>query len=137
MSRSVDRSTHFSRSELQCKCGCGLCYMRKQLLDGLEHLRTLCCEHLGKDVPIHLGSAFRCTRHNESIVNPKTKKRLSSPFSQHLVGTAGDPHTPEGLTVELFAEFAEQVPQFYTGGIGIYPWGLHVDVRGYKARWSG
>lgn len=130
-------SRHLSVSEVSCKCGkCGLAHIQQELADGFEMLRELVGDELCRDVPIDCSSGFRCTAHNESLIDFLTKKRLSSPFSKHLIGAALDLKTPEGLSVDEFAALAEKVPQFANGGIGIYSWGIHVDVRGWKARWG-
>ena len=43
---------------------------------------------------------------------------------------------PKQLTPEELKKFAEEIPEFANGGIGIYDWGIHVDVRGRRARWD-
>ena len=52
-------SRFFSRAELSCKCGCGLCNVRPQLLARLDQVREL----LGR--PLIITSASRCAKHNE------------------------------------------------------------------------
>ena len=52
--------------------------------------------------------------------------------SQHVFGRAADVQLPEGWTVEQLAELAEECG---ADGIGVYDWGVHVDTRGYIARW--
>jgi zinc D-Ala-D-Ala carboxypeptidase len=49
---------HFSRAELQCKCGCGLAQFHPGFLDHLETLRRA----YGR--PMKLSSACRCAAHN-------------------------------------------------------------------------
>lgn len=127
-------SAHFTAAELKCRC-CGVCHIQPNLLKALEHLRKLCCDVAGHDVPLNPNSGFRCTLNNDSLVDPITGKRLSSPYSQHLVGSACDLRVPKDFTMEQFAEIAEDVPQFATGGLGRYSWGIHVDTRGIRARW--
>lgn len=84
----------------------------------LQRMRDLCKK------PLIINSGYRCEKHNAAeggVYN-----------SYHLRGKAADVATPPGLTPEKLAEFAEQAG---ADGIGIYPWGVHVDVRGYAARW--
>ena len=80
---------------------------------------------LGK--PISITSALRCAPHNASVGGSRA--------SQHMRGTAADikvtNHTGQAL-----AAIAERVPQFKEGGIGVYEWGIHLDVRGGRARWK-
>lgn len=127
-------SANFTRKELKCRC-CGVCHIQPKLLIAAEAVRARCCEVAGHDVPLHPNSGFRCTLHNDSIIDRKTKKRLSSPHSQHLIGGACDLRTPKGFTVAQFAEIAETVPQIEAGGLGRYRWGIHIDVRGWRSRW--
>ena len=54
-------TTHFSRHELRCRCGCGRCGMDQAFLVRLEQLRWA----FGK--PMRLSSAYRCPDHNERI----------------------------------------------------------------------
>jgi uncharacterized protein YcbK (DUF882 family) len=55
--------------------------------------------------------------------------------SQHCYGKAAD-ITAEGFTSEELAAIAKTIPALQKGGIGTYRGGrIHVDVRGYKARW--
>lgn len=113
---------HFEDKEFACKCGCGFCKPDPLLLDGLEELR-----HVLGDKPIIINSACRCEKHNAESGGAKT--------SQHLTGKAADIRVA-GVTPEQLREAAYKVPVFNHGGIGIYNWGIHVDVRGHKARWD-
>jgi len=54
-------TTHFSRAELQCHCGCGQCRMDTIFMTRLEQLRVA----FGK--PMRLSSAYRCPDYNERI----------------------------------------------------------------------
>jgi hypothetical protein len=40
-----------------------------------------------------------------------------------------------GISIQKMAELAATIPALASGGIGVYDWGIHIDVRGYKARW--
>lgn len=116
-----DLSTHFSRSELQCRC-CGRLQLDSRLLDGLEQLRRLA----GAPVTVHAG--YRCPQHNQAVGGV--------PHSEHTLGLAADIDLP-GLSLQRMYELALEVPQFAQGGIGVYDGGfLHVDVRERRARWA-
>jgi zinc D-Ala-D-Ala carboxypeptidase len=52
---------HFSKAELQCKCGCGLAQFHPGFLDHLETLRRA----YGR--PMRLTSACRCAAHNAKV----------------------------------------------------------------------
>lgn len=119
-----DLSTHFSRSEFACHCGkCDgmIDKLDMRLIAALEALRL----RIG---PIIVNDAIRCPAHNKAVCGVKN--------SQHLYGRAADIRSLH-LTPEQLATEAEKVPEFAHGGIGIYKTFVHVDVRGYKARWRG
>lgn len=115
-------SEHFDSSEFACKCGCGGLRngadINPRLVQVLERMRTKC----GK--PLILSCGYRCPSHNAEVGGVWN--------SQHIKGTAADVQTPEGMTpIELF-ELAQDCG---ADGVGLYDWGVHVDVRGYKATW--
>lgn len=120
-------SEHFTVREFACPC-CGACHIYPTLLQSLEALRTVVSARLAKDTPLRINSGYRCTLHNSQLPN-------SSPFSMHCIGKAADIRAIKSLSVTELAELAETIPAFNNGGIGLYGWGIHVDVRGYRARW--
>ena len=115
-------SEHFDSSEFACKCGCGSLNngadVSPKLISVLEQMRQKC----GK--PIIVTSGYRCPTHN------RNEGGVSN--SQHVLGKAADVLVPEGMTEAKFMELAAQCG---ADGIGSYPWGIHIDVRGEKARW--
>lgn len=56
--------------------------------------------------------------------------------SQHMFGKAADCQSLKGYSGPAMARYAEQVPRFSAGGVGVYKDFCHVDTRGYRARWS-
>ena len=92
----------------------------KRLVDLLDAIR----ERLG--VPIYITSGYRCPIHNEEVGGV--------PNSQHVEGTAAD-ITYDGIDVDYLAQVAEECG---ADGIGCYYHQnfVHVDVRGYTARWN-
>lgn len=115
-------SEHFDSSEFACKCGCGGmdngAGVDPRLVQVLEKMRQAC----GK--PLELSCAYRCPAHNAEVGGVSN--------SQHIYGTAADVQLPAGMTVDELANIAEQCG---ADGIGKYSWGVHVDTRGYAARW--
>lgn len=119
-----DLTKDFSRKEFRCRCGrkdCDAAPIDMKLVTALQALRDL----IG--APIHINSAVRCVRHNRRVGGVRN--------SRHLEGIAADIRCDELTPVEL-KKFAEEIPEFANGGIGIYDWGIHVDVRGRRARWD-
>ena len=92
----------------------------KRLVDLLDRIR----ERLG--VPITVTSGYRCEAHNEEVVGVSN--------SYHTQGVAAD-ITYDGIDVDYLAQVAEECG---ADGIGKYYHQdfVHVDVRGYAARWS-
>lgn len=115
-------SEHFDSSEFACKCGCGGLNngldINHKLVEVLEKMRVLA----GK--PLVLSCAYRCPKHNAEVGGVSN--------SQHIYGTAADVQVPDGISVNNLYNIAEQAG---ADGIGRYEWGVHVDVRGYAARW--
>ena len=56
-------------------------------------------------------------------------------YSQHIYGLAAD-LSIYGVEPDKVAEYADTMLK-NTGGIGIYNWGVHIDVRKEKTRWRG
>lgn len=118
------RSKYFSEYELMCHgreqgdCDCGVDSSENvspRLLELLDQLR----ENIGG--PLELSCAYRCPEHNAYVGGV--------PNSQHVFGTAADVQTPDYEycnTPEQLLWYAEQLP---FDGIGLYDWGVHVDVR--------
>ena len=75
--KTVDSSTHFSREELTCHCGCGRCEMDAVFMARLEALR----EAFGK--PMKLSSAYRCPDYNAAV-------STTGPNGPHTTGRAVD-----------------------------------------------
>lgn len=110
-------SPNFKWKEFRCRCGrteCPQCRIDARLVAGLQELR----ERLGR--PITITSGFRCPPHNAAVDG--------KPDSQHLEGRAADIRVA-GMTPTELMRAAERVAVFARGGIGIYSWGVHVDVR--------
>ena len=116
---------NFKVAEFACRCGrfdCPHYAVEQKLLDALQRLRDM----IG--APIHVNSGYRCPAWNKRVGGAKN--------STHMRGIAADIRCGELTPAEL-AKFAEEVPAFANGGIGIYKSWVHVDVRGKRARWRG
>ena len=116
---------NFKAAEFSCRCGrfdCPHHAVDQRLMDALQQLRDL----IG--VPIHVNSGYRCPFWNNRVGGVRN--------STHVRGIAADIRCGELTPAEL-ARFAEEVPAFANGGIGVYKSWVHVDVRGKRARWRG
>lgn len=119
-----DGIKYFKPAEFQCKCGCGANNINHDLVKILEKVR----EHFGK--PVIINSGVRCKTHNARVGGVSNSQHLDT------YGTAADIATISGTTPSAMAAYVETLMP-NTGGIGIYSWGIHVDVRKTKARWNG
>jgi uncharacterized protein YcbK (DUF882 family) len=113
-------SEHFDDSEFTCHCGCGQNVIHQELVDMLEAFRARV------DKPIIVHCVNRCSQHNAVVGGVKN--------SLHREGMACDCHVKKMPIKELHA-IALSSEDILTGGIGIYDWGIHVDV-GAKKTWS-
>lgn len=112
-------SKYFSEDEQVCKCcGEGADLIDPRLLEVLDAMR----EAIGE--PLYVSCMYRCPEHNAVVRGVWN--------SQHVLGKAADVQLPDGWTPEELAQLAEECG---ADGIGIYDWGVHVDTRGYSARW--
>lgn len=115
-------SQHFDSTEFACKCGCGGMNggadVDPRLVEVLERMRQ------ALEVPLILSCGYRCPAHNYEVGGVSN--------SQHIYGKAADVQKPDGVSLARLARAAELAG---ADGIGVYDWGVHVDVRGYAARW--
>ena len=114
---------HFTRRELACKCGCGLCNPRDELLHLAEAVR-----HVLGDTPMIVNSCCRCEKHNRAVGG--------SPTSKHLTGRALD-FRP--LAMSVFAAYAKIITAYERGelpelgGIGLYVKKNFIHIDTYHA----
>lgn len=131
-------SRHFSASEAQCRCGdCipGRATADVELVRVLEEIRAA----LG-DRPVTVHSWFRCREHNNRPTTEQSRAGVSGAGSRdsswHLHGGAVDFSIP-GIDPEtLGRRIRELYPDSF--GIGIYDWGVHLDIDPENPRnWRG
>ena len=118
---------YFTRAEFRCPCGkCGGFPVEpdEKRVRTVDAIRA----KLGKPIGIvdSGGSGVRCPEHNAKVGGVAT--------SYHLKGMAADLHCATATTAEL--KNAAEAVMGKTGGIGLYDWGIHVDVGKYS-RWNG
>jgi uncharacterized protein YcbK (DUF882 family) len=117
-------SKHFTTAEFTCRCGCGQCIIDISLINLCEDFRII----VNKPMIVH--SVNRCEKHNERVQGFSTSK--------HLEGLAMDFHVA-GMSIKELHEIASKhhaPSDILFGGLGIYSWGVHVDVSNFR-RWSG
>jgi uncharacterized protein YcbK (DUF882 family) len=119
---------NFWLKEFECKDGTPVpkAYYTnvQELANNLQILRN----YLGVAVEI-TGSGYRTPSHNTKVNGAKN--------SQHLTASAADinakGYTPKelGTTIEKLIKEGKMKQ----GGLGIYTYFVHYDIRGTKARW--
>jgi len=120
---------HISVDEVKCrgKRCCGGSYpMDWRVMEAFELIRA----ELG-DIPLNIGSGFRCLTHNRNIASEDT--------SQHTLGRAIDIHANVHVDAQMLKDAAWAVRERYAPlkGIGLYKWGVHIDVRdGDRVSWG-
>ena len=121
-----DEIKYFKKPEFACKCGKYCDGYPAEIDMNMVKIADEIRSRIGK--PIHINSGLRCKTHNANVGGVSN--------SQHLFGNAADLGCPSGCTPTQMASIAEEI-MGDTGGIGIYPWGIHIDTRSTKSRWNG
>lgn len=119
---NVQITPHFKVREFACSDGSDPVFISQPLAELLENIRV----HFGAAVHIHSG--YRTVSFNASL--PGSSKK-----SQHCNGLAADLHV-DGHTHQEVYNYACQLLGDH-GGVGLYSWGVHIDVRADKSRWKG
>ena len=108
------------RSDAACGCGCGFDTVDYKLNEIHEYL---CIKYGAKNVNIHC--VCRCDKHNKKVGGSKG--------SMHKYARAMD-FDVKGVDHDSIYEDLE----FFYGskcGPHLDKWGIHIDTRGYRARW--
>lgn len=111
-------SAHFKVREFACQDGSDAVFIHPLLPVWAEQFREI-------NGPFSPNSAYRTVSHNKAIGGAS--------YSRHCQGTAMDIPAVNAAPQELY-EAAEKILG-QSGGLGLYPWGIHVDTRKVKTRW--
>lgn len=112
---------NFKVSEFACNDKTNICLINPKLAELLQQIRTKA------KAPIIINSAYRTVAYNTKVGGAAN--------SQHIYGNAAD-ISCKALTPRQLESIAESILG-NSGGIGIYPTFLHVDVRDLPSRWKG
>lgn len=114
-------TANFKVREFACRDGSDVIFVAPGLAEVLQKIRS----HFQQ--PVTVSSGYRTPGYN--------KKVDGASYSQHLYGAAADIQV-KGVSPAEVAAFAETLlPD--SGGIGLYPTFVHVDVREQRSRWKG
>ena len=112
-------SEHFRVREFACNDGSDVVFIHPILPVWAEMARTI-------NGPFRPNSAYRTVSYNAEIGGAK--------LSKHCQGLAMDIPALNATPQQLYDFFEEIMGD--TGGLGLYPWGIHVDPRPVKACWK-
>jgi hypothetical protein len=115
-------SAHFQVKEFACQDGSDTVFIAREL--------PMICEY----IRMRTGKAFTP---NSAYRTPAYNKKVGGvDDSLHTHGAAADIPKLSGYTPSKMAEIAREIMPDW-GGVGIYDWGIHVDVRESKSDWNG
>lgn len=132
-------STNFTRDENRCNCGeCTQFGADIKLCERLETIRAWARHNHNPAAIVVIHSWFRCRAHNNRSVKKKNKLGVygagSNDSSWHLTGAGADFSIP-GVSPEAICWFIRDTwPD--DGGVGLYEWGAHLDMRDEPANWD-
>jgi uncharacterized protein YcbK (DUF882 family) len=123
-------TAHFTLDEFACRDGTAvppeLHPNVLRLAQQLEVLRA----YLGAQ-PIRILSGYRTAAHNASLRGAAKRSRHLTAEAADIV-IAGVP--PRAIHAEIERLIAAGLMQ--EGGLGLYPYWVHYDIRGRRARWG-
>lgn len=116
----------FDSKELASKDGAESPYGPMQVQEALLQLLNAIRTTYGK--PLVVNSAYRSPEHNREVGGVAN--------SYHVQGLAADirPTTENKDDLPKLQDLCNRLNS--TGGVGIYDTFVHVDARGYRARWD-
>ena len=112
---------YFRAGEFKCNDGARVILIAPLLVEVLDELR----DYMG--CPLIVTSGYRTPAYN--------KKVGGAVNSQHMYGVAADVYPADKNIKKLHAQACKLLSG--SGGIGLYPTFVHVDVRQKASRWNG
>jgi hypothetical protein len=123
-------TAHFYAREFRCPCNrCTGFKIARNLVVLIEVLREGLYQLTGEARPLFVLSGYRCPAHNLHV--------KGDPHSLHMAGLAADLRTPLRMTAIDFHRFV--YVYWYKasrGGLGLYDWGVHLDVGPAGRLWD-
>ena len=118
---------HLTRGEIECHCGCGFGLEDNEFTIHVAQAFEQIRQRIGK--PITVSSGCRCDAWNTL--------QGGTDHSQHLNCNALDLICPSSIDYEKFYKTCVSVIG-NSGGVGYYQKQnfVHIDLRGWKARWN-
>lgn len=114
-------SKHFTRSEFECRCGCGFATVDVMLIGLLESVR----EHFGR--PVRINSGCRCPEYND-MINGTARSKHKEGMAADIVVDDIKPKDVQKFVLDLVGD--------EWAGVGCYQDFTHIDSRMTPARWG-
>jgi len=107
---------YFTEDEMRCSCGCGRVNMHPDTMSRMVRFRK------DWDKGIFITSGFRCLNHPEE----KKKSEITTVHRPHYMDGRGRAFDSPIPPVDRH-RYVELAIQHEWTGIGVYPWGIHLD----------
>jgi hypothetical protein len=119
---------HFDWDNFECAC-CGELFITQRFYRHVELI-----EKIRTDVgwPIGVNSGHRCKRHNEAVGGEEKSEHLI--FATDLTPIFEEHDTDVTWEAKRKTLYDMGLEKF--DGVGLYDWGVHYDLRGFKAKWD-
>ena len=114
-----DLTRNLSRSEFECKCGCGFAAADHELVEVLQEVRDRFEATTGEKKPLIITSGCRCPTHNQAVGGAKK--------STHMLGIAADFMLIGVEPSDIYDHLNGAFPDKY--GLILYPSWVHLDMR--------
>lgn len=121
---------NFQVAEFACSDGSGIILVNSETLDACQTIKDYIKKKYNKNIPITINSANRTAQYNIDIGG--------AGMSYHVSGDAVDLAVPNGFTKKQFLKDIYESLGEKTIRMGIgenYSTFVHIDFRGYCARW--
>ena len=142
LARKMRISDHFILDELTCRCSCGQATIDVGLLRMVENFRRYLNENYRTKDMLAKGLSFkfkvlsgnRCSGYNAREGGSKGSYHLYKERGDGKVHGAMDITVPKMSTRKLhrIAKRLWKSNDIILGGLGLYPWGVHIDSGPYR-----
>lgn len=133
-----DITKNLSRSEAACKCECGISVAHLPLVELVQGFVDWVSSRTGRDVGVKVLSWCRCEYYNNYLrqlwVDTDGKEGANtSENSRHTKFDAIDHYfyykdTGERISLTVVYKYYSK-KLLNTGGLALYSWGIHLDLR--------
>ena len=119
---------HFKWDDFECSC-CGEIFLTRRFFKHIDLLEQIRIE-IGW--PIGVNSGHRCKKHNIAVGGEDKSQHLI--FATDLTPIFTE-HDTDDIWLQKKTQLYERGLEVFDG-VGLYDWGVHLDLRGFKAKWD-